>query len=525
MTEALWITLAFGFGLSIRQMGLPPLVGYLVAGFVMNALSHYTDINVGERETLAHLAHIGVLLMLFTIGLKVRIKNVIRPEVMGGGLLHLALASLVVVPVVFVVLLPNWQDAWVLAIALGFSSTVMAAKVLESKRELRAFHGRVAIGILIMQDLAALALLSVGAGQVPSIFAIAVLALPLAQPLLNRLLLIIGHDELLVLLGLLLAIVVGGEGFHAVGLSPELGALLLGALLANHSRANELSDALWSLKEVFLVGFFLNIGLTGLPNWEALAVALLFLALLPLKVLIYFFVLIGFKLRARSAFLASLSLASYSEFGLIVAAVMLPEWIVPIGLAVALSFVLAAPANRIAHGLYERWEQKLMRFELKQHHPDEQPVSLGNAHILIMGMGRVGSAAYDFLRDRQERVVGLDADAGKVEQHLKAGRRVLYADGEDPGFWHGLKMDKISAIILSMNDTEAKVLSAKQLRARNFTGVIVAPCLFPDEADAVVAAGADQAFLTWSEVGVGLAEHVWLALYGDDVKAQRGDAS
>ncbi|MCB1809032.1 MAG: cation:proton antiporter, partial [Candidatus Competibacteraceae bacterium] len=76
----------------------------------------------------------------------------------------------------------DWQQALVLGIALGFSSTVMAAKVLESKRELRAFHGRVAIGILIMQDLAALALLSLGAGQVPSIFALAVFALPLLRP-------------------------------------------------------------------------------------------------------------------------------------------------------------------------------------------------------------------------------------------------------------------------------------------------------------------------------------------------------
>ena len=521
MSEALWITLAFGLGLGVRKLGLPPLVGYLMAGFLLNIVSHTTSLTLENGPLLEHLAHLGVLLMLFTVGLKLRLKNVLRPEVVGGGLLHLGLISLLSAPLLFGLVGQDWQQALVLGIALGFSSTVMAAKVLESKRELRAFHGRVAIGILIMQDLAALALLSLGAGQVPSIFALAVFALPLLRPLLSRLLAISGHDELLVLLGLLLALVIGGEGFHAVGLSAELGALLLGALLANHSRASELGKALWSLKEVFLVGFFLNIGLTGLPSWEALGLALLLLLLLPLKTALFFLVLVRFKLRARSAFLTSLSLASFSEFGLIVAALMLPDWIVPLALAVALSFVLAAPFNRFAHSLYERWESQLKRFELDQRHPDEQPVSLGMAHILIMGMGRVGTSTYDFLRDRQERIVGLDADPAKVELHRQAGRRVLYADGEDVGFWHGLNMEHVEAVILSMNDTEAKTMATRQLRTHGYRGIIVAPCLFEDEAQAVLDAGADRAFLAWSEVGVGLAEHVWQALYGDEAELRQ----
>ena len=521
MTEAVWIALAFGLGLGVRQLGLPPLVGYLLAGFFLNVLAHYGYTKLDDRAVLEHLAHLGVLLMLFTIGLKLRLKNIVRPEVMGGGLLHLGVVSLLFAPLLYVLAAQPWREVLILALALGFSSTVMAAKALESKRELRAFHGRVAIGILIMQDLAALVLLSVGAGQTPSLFALGVLALPLLRPVLSRLLAISGHDELLILLGLLLALVIGGEGFHAVGLSAELGALLLGALLANHSRAGELGKALWSLKEIFLVGFFLNIGLTGLPSWDAIAWALLLIVLLPLKTALFFFILVRFRLRARSAFLTSLSLASYSEFGLIVANLMLPEWIVPLALAVALSFVLAAPLNRIAHGLYARWETRLLQFELDQRHPDEQPVSLGMAHILIMGMGRIGTAAYDFLHERQERIVGLDADPAKIERHRRAGRRVLYADGEDPGFWHGLNMEHVDAVILSMNDPEAKITAARQLRTHGYRGVIVAPCLFEDEAEAVLAAGADRAFLAWPEVGVGLAEHVWQALYGDEAELRQ----
>ncbi|MDX1605905.1 MAG: cation:proton antiporter family protein, partial [Candidatus Competibacterales bacterium] len=347
------------------------------------------------------------------------------------------------------------------------------------------------------------------------------LALPLLRPLLHRLLDVSGHDDLMVLCGLLLALVAGGIGFESVGLSSELGALVAGALLAGHGRASELSHALWSLKEVFLVGFFLNIGMSGLPDPQSLGLAALLLLLLPLKAVLFFFLLLRFKLRARSSFLTGLSLASYSEFGLIMAAVVLPEWLVPLAVAVALSFVVAAPLNRIAHGLYERLETRLVPFELDQRHPDEQPVSLGLAQILIMGMGRTGSAAYDFLGARQQRLVGLDSDPGRVQEQIKAGRRVLYADAEDPSFWHGVNLEHVKAVILCMNDPEAKSIATRQLRAHGFGGLIVANSLYEDEARLITAAGADHAYLAFSEAGVGLAEHVWEALYDNPAGAPR----
>src|SRR5690606_14011958 len=135
-------------------------------------------------------------------------------------------------------------------------------KVLESRRELKAFHGRVAIGVLIMQDLIALLVMSLTSGQVPSAWALLVFLLPLLRPLLFRLLDHSGHEELLVLLGLMLALVVGGLGFESVGLSSELGALAFGAMLAKHPRAGELSNSLWSVKEVFLI-----VMSVAMPQW------------------------------------------------------------------------------------------------------------------------------------------------------------------------------------------------------------------------------------------------------------------
>ncbi len=262
--DALWLALAFLLGLGARHLGLPALVGYLIAGFLLNALGQH------DTPLLAHLAHAGVLLLLFSVGLKLKLKSLIRPDVWGGGGLHLMVSALGLGFAFWLVSGLALAQALVLAATLSFSSTVLAAKVLEEKAELRAFHGRLAIGILIIQDLAALALMALAGAATPTWWSFLIFMLPALQPLIEKVLDWSGHDELLVLFGLALTLVIGGLGFEQIGLSPELGALLLGALLAGHSRSMELSRALWSLKEVLLVGFFLEIGLLGWPTLATL---------------------------------------------------------------------------------------------------------------------------------------------------------------------------------------------------------------------------------------------------------------
>ena len=150
MSEALWITFAFSLGLLVKGVGLPPLVGYLAAGFLLSGLAEFTPLVVQDTDALSHIAHLGVLLLLFTVGLKLKLKSVVSPEVIGGSLLHFGITCVVFAPGLYYIAGVDWKTALLLAVALSFSSTVLAAKVLEGKRELRAFHGRVAIDILIM---------------------------------------------------------------------------------------------------------------------------------------------------------------------------------------------------------------------------------------------------------------------------------------------------------------------------------------------------------------------------------------
>ncbi|MCK2150770.1 cation:proton antiporter [Marinobacter alexandrii] len=508
MPEALWISFAFVLGLLVKGFGLPPLVGYLAAGFLLSGLSAVSGLTIEATDALGHIAHLGVLLLLFTVGLKLKLKSIVSLEVIGGSLLHFAITCAIFTPGLYLLMDLSWQTALMLAIALSFSSTVLAAKVLESKRELRAFHGRVAIGILIMQDLVALVVMSLAAGQTPSQWALIVFGLPLLRPLLFRLLDASGHDELLVLLGLLMALVLGGYGFESVGLSSELGALVFGAMLAKHPRAQELSKSLWSVKEVFLVAFFLQIGIAGLPDQQSLIFAIVAALVLPMKGLLFFFLLLAFRLRARSGFLSSLALTNYSEFGLIVASVALPDWLVPLAISVAISFVISAPLNRFAHVIFERYASGLSRFEGQKHHPDEQPLSVGNSRVLIMGMGRTGTAAYDWVAKHEPDLMGLDSDPAKALKHQREGRNVVFADAEDSSFWHGLHMPEVHSVILALGDIEGKLIAARMLRKLGFRGYIVAHTMYSDEAHQIREAGANEAYLTMDETGVALASHI-----------------
>ncbi len=510
---ALWLAGAFALGVFVRQLGLPPLVGFLAAGFAFSAAG------VEGTPLLDELAHAGVLMLLLAVGLKLRFKNLVRAEVWGTALAHLAVMTALGAAIFHVFAGLAWEIAIPLAVAMGFSSTVLASKVLEARRELRAFHGRVAIGILIVQDIVAVALLALS-GAAPSPYALLLLFLPLTHPILNRLLDLVGHEELLVLFGAVLALT-GGWLFEFLGVSSELGALVLGMMLANHRGAEELSKAIWGLKEFLLIGFFLSIGLSGLPTLDTFVIAIVAVLLLPLKSLLFFLLLLRFGLRARTSFLTALGLASYSEFGLIVASnavengLIDAQWVVFMALVVAISFAVGAPLNRYTHVLFNRYERVLERLESEKQHPDDAPISLGSARIAVIGVGRVGTAAYEYLREQGEQVVGIDSDPAKVEHHLRAGRRVVYGDADDPGFWHRVRTDSLNAVMLSFPDLATKRLVSRELRRRGFTGLISATHLYPEEREPILEAGADVTYNYFAEAGVGFATSTWQVLKGE----------
>jgi glutathione-regulated potassium-efflux system ancillary protein KefC len=520
-----WIAIAFAAGLIAKQQGLPPLVGYLLAGFVLHGLG------AEEGPVIEALSELGVTLLLFTIGLKLKLKSLAAPQVWGVASLHMVAVAALFVPLLLAEAqlgLPYLADidlgaALVLAFALSFSSTVFAVKVLEEKGEMTSLYGTIAIGILIIQDLAAVLFLAFSAGKVPSPWALLLLGLLFARPLLNWLFERAGHGELLLLFGLTLGLG-GAELFKLVDVKGDLGALLLGVMLASHPKSGELSKALLGLKDLFLVGFFLSIGLTAMPSLDMAPVVLVLLVLLLLKGFLYEQLLLAFRLRARTALLGALALFNYSEFGLIVAAVatrngwLTADWLAIAAITVALSFVIASPLNDRSHVIYELFSNRLRRQERRRRIDAELEIDPGDADVMIVGMGRVGIGAYDFLqRDRGLNPVGIDADPDNVTRQQQAGRNVVLGSATDADFWHRLHLDDghIKLVLLAMPQAEENVFAAEHLLKEGFTGSIGAIAKFPDDEAALRTVGVHQVFNLYAEAGAGLAQHVCAELSHD----------
>ncbi len=514
MADALWIALAFAAGLLARQAGLPPMVGFLGAGFALEA------IGFSEGETLELFSELGVTLLLFTIGLKLRVRSLLRPEIWGVAVLHMAAATLALgggLLALAALSLPPFagldlRGALLVAFALAFSSTVFAIKVFEQKGETASLHARIAVGVLVVQDVAAVLFLAFSTGKVPSPWALGLLALLPLRPVLTGALERAGRGELLILYGLLLAFG-GALLFDALGLKGDLGALVFGVLVAEHPRAEKLAKTLLGFKDLFLVGFFLTIGLRGLPTLGAVGAASLAVLAIPLKAALFFLLFTRFRLRARTAALASLALSSYSEFGLIVGAVAvsagwLPgEWLLIVAIALSLSFVAASVANRSSHELFWRHRDRLSRYEAEERLPYDRPIDPGDAEILVFGLGGVGSAAYRTLRDRYgPAVLGLDCDAQVVRRHRERGWAAVADDATDPDFWERLRPGRVRLVLLALPSAAEVATAVRLLRAAGFPGAVAAAARDADDAAALRLAGVDDVLDLYEGLGAAFAE-------------------
>ncbi|MGV0036430.1 MAG: cation:proton antiporter [Candidatus Azotimanducaceae bacterium WSBS_2022_MAG_OTU7] len=512
--EPLVILLAFIAGLAFKKLGYPPLPGYLIAGFVAHELS------LGEVALITSIADLGILLLLFTIGLKLDMKELLAPQVWAVAGLQIALAvpltTLVIIGVgiVFPILaLGSISSAWVLALALSFSSTVFAVKVFEDRGESASFHAKLAIGILVIQDIIAVSFMVVVSEKLPSLWALALPLLFFARPVLNLLLSLSRHSELVILFGILLA-VGGAEVFELVGLKGGLGALFFGFLLSNSPLSKELYSSLIGFKDMFLIGFFLQIGYYGFPEQHMWLVAGALVALIFLRPVIYYFLFVAFRLRARTSLLASSALFNYSEFGLVVAAfavsagVLPQEWITTIALAVTLSFFVATPINAGIHRFYLKYGPVLQRAERAKRLPAETPTNLGDAAIVVLGMGRVGQGAYQRLVDLQGKtVVGVEENYEKVQAHRAKGIDCVQGDATDFDFWaHSGLRDKTLILICLSNHSE-NLVAMELARESDYSGELAVVSRFPDQREALEKLGC-IAFNLYGEAGHGFADHV-----------------
>jgi len=514
LVDTAWISFAFLCGFIARLLKFPPLIGFLAAGFLLNGFG------IREAgEALQELADLGVTLLLFTIGLKLDIKSLLRREIWLGTSLHLMMTTVVLGGVVFLLTFTPLlgtiplSTAILIGFAMSFSSTIFAIKILEDRGELKALHGITVMGILVMQDIIAVIYLTVSAGKIPSLWALALPLLFLLRPLFFKMLELSDHGELLALLGLFLAMVAGAGSFELVGLKPDLGALLMGIMIGTHPKAKELGKTLLGFKNLFLVAFFLNIGLSGLPDIKILICSGLLCLFIVFKGWLFFRLTIFFNFRSRTALFTAVPLANFSEFGLIVAAVGVKSgwldssWLVLIAMCLTFSFIIGAPINSSVYDIYTRFRNLFKDCEKPVLHPADQPIEL-DTDLLIFGMGRIGTGMYDTARNSYGRkVIGLDNNDSKVKQHQAEGREVIWGDVTDIDFWDKIKPEQVNLIALCMPKHEANVIAVEQLQKAGYTGFLTATARFDDQVEELRNMGVHSVYNIYANTGAAYADY------------------
>lgn len=466
--ELLCVLSAFLFGLIAQLFKLPALIGYLGAGLALSS------IGVRETETLRALSELGVIILLFCVGIHIRLKNLLRPEVLGTGLIHLIIFSALAW-----LLLEQFLGTGVVsfAIALGFSSTVVASKGFESTNSLNSFPARVALGVLILQDIVASKIIDHGSGFGWQSWLL--ILFPLAAYFMRIVLNFKLSPEIFLLGGISYALGVG-ELFHYCGLSVPVGAIFAGISLSSHSQAENIAAKLWSIKEILLIALFLSIGLYGLPDLQSASFIIFFLCLLPIKFSLFFYLFTKFRLRARSSFVAAISLSSYSEFCLVVAyflekkGVLSSELVQSSAVLTAISFALCSLLTARQTKLWERFGEFLLRFEKAGHTLDKMPTSLGASDVLIVGMGESGNAAYERAIELGFKPVGIDSDLERVQKRLKSEKRVIHADSQDGSFWSEVHLHRIKAVVICLPDYNSALYAVNCLKKKKFEGEIIA---------------------------------------------------
>ncbi len=484
---------AGALGLYLRQ---PLIIAFIVIGIVAgpSALGF-----VSAQSEIDLLAQVGVTVLLFLVGLKLDWHQVrsVGPVALATGLGQLGFT--IVFGFVLTLLLGRpWLEALYIAIALTFSSTIIIVKLLSDKRELDSLHGRIAVGFLIVQDLAvviAMMFMSVlksdDIGGDPLVLAGSVLArLALAALLLVVLIrwvldwltrMMARSQELLLIFA-----IAWGTGLAALGewsgFSKEAGAFLAGFSLASSHYRDAINARLTGLRDFLLLFFFIDLG-------SRLDLSTLGDDLLPALVLSVF-VLVGNPLivmaimgamgyRKRTGFLAGLTVAQISEFSIIFIAMGISLGHITestLGLVTMVGLVtIALSVYLILYSapLYERLKPFLSVFERRVPHREQvsgEADAGERPDVIVVGLGRYGGQLVSQLQQAGLNVLGVDLDPEVVRQARARGLSVRFGDGIDHALIDTLPLHAQGWVVSTLPDFDSNRTLLRLLRESQFAG-------------------------------------------------------
>ncbi len=499
----------------MRRFNLPSILGYLLVGVLAG---EHTLGWIPSGHTIDFLAELGVVFLLFMIGLEVSIPHLLamRKILLGLGGLQVVLSTL------STILVARWfglslEASFAVGGALALSSTAIVIKQLQEQLEIQSRHGRNALGILLFQDLAvvpflvAIPIMAAGAENMGNAFLFAFLKAVLAfiimfaaghwllRPLLRWV--AAAYSIELFTLTILLVSLTAAWVTQSMGLSLALGAFLAGVMLAETEFRHQVETEVRPFRDVLLGLFFVVVGTQLNPaafleqwHWTLLLTAGVIIGKGGLIALLV-------KLAGQDngvAVRTGAVLGQGGEFGFailtlaVVEGVVSTEQVQPILAAIVLSMAVAPMIVRYNGALgkhfcssyrSQRTSQEMTLGEEAVHH---------NKHVIIAGFGRVGQNLAGFLREEGFDYLALDIDVSLIGEAFESGEPVWYGDSSHPEILELAGLGRASALVITFHEASLAKRITREARRLNPDIPIIVRTLHDHHLEELEAAGADM---------------------------------
>jgi CPA2 family monovalent cation:H+ antiporter-2 len=521
----------------VRRFALPPILGYLVVGMILgpNALGLASD-----AEAVQLLAEIGVVFLVFTLGLEFSLARMIamKREVLGIGGLQMLLTTALFGGAAWAVGIDP-AVAIVLGGALAMSSTAIVIRQLGEQLEINRTHSRLAVGVLLFQDLAFAPLLALATSlnaasdvlspawllgmvgrAVLALLLVLVLGRWLLRPLFRE---IARHrsSETFTLTVLFVALS-SAWATHQLGLSMALGAFLAGMLLSETEFRHQTEAVIKPFQDILLGLFFVSVGMLldlRLLLAQLPLVLLLLATLLVVKAVLILVIVRQFVPNTRKALRTGIVICMGGEFGFALLTLLLKGNTIDPGIVQALLTTVAL--SMLIGPLLVRYNGRIADFVLRQHTVEPSEVALETAatrelakreHVIICGFGRVGQNLARVIEQRGFEYIALDLDPFRVRDARQAGDPVVYGDASEPEVLTALGIDHASVVVVSFDATETALRIVRAVRRLRGDVPVLVRTEDDSRLDSLQAAGATEVVPEIFETSLSLVSHVLLFL-------------
>ena len=527
------VTIAF-----FKRFNLPESLGYLFVGILIGPTSSGL---ISEDFDISLLAEIGVVFLLFTLGLEFSVKTIraMKKEVFGLGGMQVLLSMMGIFGLLSFMGLSLFES-FVISSALALSSTAIVSKELTQRNELRSRQGQLAIGVLLFQDIAAVLFLilipTIAGSHENSI--ISSLSITLAKGLLFVIAMLAAgkwllpkvfhevararSEELFVLTALMTALMAAWVA-HSLGLSMALGGFVAGMMLGESNYKHQVEADIRPFRDVLLGLFFVSVGLMLdmailKAHWPMILLATTGLILFKFSVVVV--LSHTYREDKKVSLKAAIALCQGGEFcfALIALASQYGQMngdLASIVLAVTILSMIAAPLLIRNSHLFTRMIQQNQASPVLTEHKDEE-IRKKTAHIqrhtLICGYGRVGQTITRFLAQEGKSYVVLDEDPLHVEEAGHAGDPVFFGDCRRIELLEAVGLERASQVVICIDRADSALRIVKAIRKKILSVPILVRTRHFDEAEALKRAGATVVIPEVLESSLLIVKHVMLML-------------